>query len=158
MRLDSDSGLYEKVYVKRPERELCQAIFKTFRDITEYRTNDMFEPHPTKKHTWRLVGRGDDMIVLSNGEKVQPGPIQDIIAEHRAIREAVVIGRGRFQVAVIIELRSYPKTEPEKERLMDDIWPTIEKANLQTPAHGRILREFVLLATPEKPFVRVGKG
>lgn len=35
-----------------------------------YATNDLFVEHPTKKGWWKIVGRVDDQIALSNGEKV----------------------------------------------------------------------------------------
>jgi len=38
-----------------------------------------------------LTGRGDSMIV-SGGENVYPGPVEDVLATHPAVREAAVIG------------------------------------------------------------------
>ena len=35
-----------------------------------YATNDLAEPHPTKPGLWRIYGRKDEQIILSNGEKV----------------------------------------------------------------------------------------
>lgn len=35
-----------------------------------YATNDLFIPHPTIPGLWKLVGRKDDQITLSTGEKV----------------------------------------------------------------------------------------
>lgn len=35
-----------------------------------YASNDLLEPHPTRKGWWRYYGRVDDQIILSNGEKV----------------------------------------------------------------------------------------
>lgn len=35
-----------------------------------YTTSDLVLPHPTKAGLWRLVGRTDEQIILSNGEKV----------------------------------------------------------------------------------------
>lgn len=33
-------------------------------------TNDIAEPHPTRKGFWKIVGRADDQIMHSTGEKV----------------------------------------------------------------------------------------
>jgi acyl-CoA synthetase (AMP-forming)/AMP-acid ligase II len=38
-----------------------------------------------------LTGRGDSMIV-SGGENVYPGPVEDVLATHPEVREAAVIG------------------------------------------------------------------
>ena len=35
-----------------------------------YATSDLVEPHPTKPNYWRIFGRADEQIILSNGEKV----------------------------------------------------------------------------------------
>lgn len=36
-----------------------------------YATNDLVEPHLTRPNYWKLLGRADDQIILSNGEKVE---------------------------------------------------------------------------------------
>ena len=36
-----------------------------------YATNDLVESHPTKPGLWRIYGRKDEQIILSNGEKVR---------------------------------------------------------------------------------------
>lgn len=36
-----------------------------------YSTHDLFVPHPTKDGRWKLMGRADDQIILSTGEKVR---------------------------------------------------------------------------------------
>ena len=35
-----------------------------------YATNDLVVPHPTISGMWKIVGRADEQIMLSNGEKV----------------------------------------------------------------------------------------
>ena len=42
--------------------------------VDAYATNDLFVPHPTKPHLWKIVGRADDQIVLGNSEKVSMAP------------------------------------------------------------------------------------
>lgn len=37
--------------------------------IDAYATNDLLEPHPTREGFWKVYGRVDDQIMLSNGEK-----------------------------------------------------------------------------------------
>lgn len=40
-----------------------------------YATSDMIEFHPTRKGFFKVVGRVDDQIMLSTGEKTNPGPL-----------------------------------------------------------------------------------
>ncbi len=42
--------------------------------IDGFATNDLVVAHPTRPGLWKLYGRQDDQIVLSNGEKVRSGP------------------------------------------------------------------------------------
>lgn len=40
-----------------------------------YATSDLLVPHPTKPGLWKIYGRKDDQIMLSTGEKTNPGPL-----------------------------------------------------------------------------------
>jgi hypothetical protein len=60
----------------------------------------MVEMHPTRKGFFRIVGRCDDQIMLSTGEKTNPGPMELIIRSHPAIKNAIYFGRGRFNKCV----------------------------------------------------------
>jgi hypothetical protein len=42
--------------------------------------------------------------------------------------------------------------------LANVIWPHIEEANRLLPAQGRILRSHIIIAKPDKPLARAGKG
>lgn len=41
---------------------------------------------------------------------------------------------------------------------MNEIWPTVQKANQNSPSHAMILKDFIIVSDPEKPFLRAGKG
>lgn len=49
------------------------------------------------------MGRLDDVIVLSAGEKVVPGPMQDLICLSPAVKFAVIFGTGYPQVGLLVE-------------------------------------------------------
>ena len=36
---------------------------------------DIITPHPARKDLWRIIGRVDDQIMHSTGEKTNPGPL-----------------------------------------------------------------------------------
>ena len=40
-----------------------------------YATSDLLVPHPIKSGLWKIYGRKDDQIMLSTGEKTNPGPL-----------------------------------------------------------------------------------
>ena len=48
----------------------CVSNFKVA-GVDAYRTNDLLMPHPTLAGLWKIIGRADDQIMLSTGEKVR---------------------------------------------------------------------------------------
>jgi len=99
-----------------------------------------------------------DIIVFSNGEKLNPVTIEAIVTDHPEIKGALVAGAGRFQPCLLLEPFTLPKNEDEEKALIDRVWPLVVAANKETVAHGQIGREFIMMSSPEKPFLRAGKG
>ena len=151
-------NLYEMIIVRQPQWESSQAIFYTFPDLQEYSMKDLYSPHPTKPGFWHYQGRSDDVIVFSTGEKINPITMEGIIGMHPDVSSVLVMGQGRFQSALLVEAKKPPRSLDEKEQLLDKIWPLVERANKDCPAHGRISKEFILFTAPEKPMLRAGKG
>jgi len=153
-------GLYELFFVKKAQYKRWQGLFYTFPEDTEYSTKDLFAPHPTEPGRWLCVGRADDVVVLSNGEKVQPVDIEACISSHPAVQSALVVGNRRFHPAVLLELRGAPPATKEGiESLLDKIYAeVVEKANAASPSHARIFRSNMMLTVAGKPFLRTDKG
>lgn len=87
-----------------------------------------------------------------------PLDMEDIIQTHSAVKGAVVCGTGQFQSSLLVETSKPSTDSEERERLLAEIWPFIEKANEQSPSHGRIHRDMVLFTTDDRPMLRAGKG
>ncbi|MCJ1438984.1 hypothetical protein MMC27_008374 [Xylographa pallens] len=153
-------NLYEHVIIRHRTKvlEMLQSIFFTFPALKEFPTKDLYSKHPAKEGLWLYCGRTDDVIVYSNGEKFNPSTMEGIIECHTQVISALVYGQGRFQSALLVEPRTAVITKEEKESLTREIWPVIEKANEASPAHGRLVPEFVLFTVAEKPMFRAGKG
>ena len=154
---DDEPGAFELVLFADADTENMSALNHNFPGIHEWRTKDLFKrhPNPQKPDLWSYYGRRDDIIVLSNGEKFNPVPMELIIQGHPMLAGALVIGQGRHQAALIVE----PKIQSiGKETLLNEVWPRVEQANAGSPAQGRIIRSKMLVASPEKPFSRAGKG
>ena len=151
-----DPQLAELVIQRLPESEY-QCVFHNFPDLPEWRTKDLFEQHPTKVGLWKYMGRADDIIVLSNGEKLNPVSFEKAIEGHPWVRGALVVGAAQFQAGLIIE--PHPEQAAvQKEVFIDKLWAWVEDANAQSPAHARVWRSMVTLASPNKPFKRAPKG
>jgi acyl-CoA synthetase (AMP-forming)/AMP-acid ligase II len=49
------------------------------------------------------IGRVDDVLILSSGENVVPVPMENIITSSPLVGGALIFGRGRNQVGVLLE-------------------------------------------------------
>ncbi|THH29826.1 hypothetical protein EUX98_g4377 [Antrodiella citrinella] len=130
--------------------------------VAAYATSDLFTPHPTKPELWKIFGRSDDQIMLSTGEKTNPGPLEHILNGDPHIQCAIMFGRGRPQNGVLVELKSEYAIDPEDTAKLaafrDAIWPTVERINEFAPQHSRLFKEMILVARPSKPFSYTAKN
>lgn len=62
---------YEAVVIRNSDPERAQPIFHVFPELKEWRTRDIYTPHPdpSKSGRWLYHARTDDIIVFLNGEK-----------------------------------------------------------------------------------------
>ncbi|KAL4864056.1 hypothetical protein BDV12DRAFT_205954 [Aspergillus spectabilis] len=150
---------FEQVFIRKDKQHPGnQGCFYVFPEADEYSTKDLYRPHPTLANNWTYVGRADDIIVFSNGEKLNPTTIEGAVLGHPGVLGAQVVGAGHFHAALLIEPVQHPTNEQEKQAFLDDVWPVVEKVNQETVAHGRILRDYVFVSDPGRPFPRAGKG
>ncbi|OBR08091.1 Nonribosomal peptide synthetase [Colletotrichum higginsianum IMI 349063] len=156
-QITEEEDIYEQIIVRKDEEDPLQGIFYTFPEAKEYSTKDLYCKHPTLPNHWRYYGRADNIITLSNGEKLNPLTIEEIVTGHPRVKGAIVAGAMRFQPLLIIEPIEDIKSG-EEEKLIDDIWPLVVKANKETVAHGQISRQFISVTSAKKPFPRAGKG
>ncbi|KAG6872432.1 hypothetical protein C0995_009766 [Termitomyces sp. Mi166 len=133
-------------------------------DVEGYATADVFMRHPNKEGLWKIVGRLDDVITHSSGEKTVPGPMEVIIMSNPLVQGAILFGRERDRTGVLIEVRSGSDfdigdhADSELARLRNQIWPSIEEANVVAPAFSKIFKEMILFTSKKKPLPRTGKG
>ncbi len=151
-------NLYELVIVRHQALDAYQGIFCTYPELHEYPMKDLYSKHPSKPDLWRYCGRADDVIVFSNGEKMNPLTMEGYVETNKSVKSALVVGSGRFQSAMLIELVVAVNTEEERRSVMRSIWETVQLANQKAVAHGRVSEDCILLASSTKPFARAGKG
>ncbi|KAI0647275.1 acetyl-CoA synthetase-like protein [Trametes meyenii] len=159
--LPYDGTRFELVVLSNPEDPL-PCINTRVDGHDGYATNDLLEAHPTKPNLWRIVGRADEQIVLSNGEKTNPVPLEKIINKDPLINCSLIFGRGKFHNGVLVEPAATSanllKDAEQVQVFKNRIWPTIERANEYAPQHSRIFKEVILVASPSKPFQFNMKG
>ncbi|KAF8151163.1 hypothetical protein K438DRAFT_2084818 [Mycena galopus ATCC 62051] len=127
-----------------------------------YATSDLCVNHPKKKHLWRLVGRLDDTIVHTSGEKTVPAPLENIITGSPLVTAAIAFGHERAQTGILIEtppeLQIDVKDPIQLADLRNTVWPVIEEANAIAPRFSRIFKEMILFTSLDKSLPRAGKG
>jgi len=156
--VDGDEELYEQVFVRKDKDPGWQSVFYLFPELHEWSTKDIYRKHPTLPDHWQHVGRTDDVIVFLNGEKLNPLSIEAAVETHPMVKGVVVVGAKRFQPAMIIEplVAIEDKDVEVRDKLIEDIWPTVVKVNKETVAHGQIDKRAIHIGNI--PFPRAGKG
>lgn len=92
-----DPGVYEHWAIRNDKHvPLVQGLFHTFPEVREMTLKDPYAPHPTKPDLWLYKGRTDDMLVMSNGEKIRPLAMEAIINSHPAISACLVVSSDLF--------------------------------------------------------------
>ncbi|KAJ7470082.1 hypothetical protein B0H11DRAFT_2434130 [Mycena galericulata] len=140
-------------------------MVENLKDVKGYATSDLCVNHPQKKHLWKVVGRVDDAIVHTSGEKTVPAPMEDIVTSSPHVAGAVMFGT----------CKSTSKTQPNWQSFVinsgkiflylitlptdpSDFRPIIEEANEIAPTFSRIFKEMILFTSPGKSLPRAGKG
>lgn len=67
-------------------------------------------------------------------------------------------GQGRFQPCLLVDPMKVTENEDDKITLLKEIWPTVQEANQISPAHARVMKDFILIIGKDKPAERAGKG
>lgn len=154
---------YELVFVRTPEGEAHCPVWTIFPELQEYHTKDLWVCHPERADTepalWRYSARADDVIVFLNGEKTNPISMEHhITAANADVTGVLVAGAQRFQASLFVEVSGGPYSASERAGLIERIWPSVEEANAQCPAHARIDKAHILFTKEDRPILRTGKG
>lgn len=151
----AEDDAFEMVIYANEETEVFSALNHNFPGVREYRTKDLFRPHPTQPGLWKFHARRDDIIVLSSGEKINPIPMELGVEAVSGVAGALVAGQGQPRVALLVELRPDHGLGPDP---VESLWPRVAELNANTPGPGRVSKSMILLADAKKPFVRAAKG
>ncbi|KAI0341272.1 acetyl-CoA synthetase-like protein [Trametopsis cervina] len=123
----------------------------------------MRHPDPSKSDLWKIAGRLDDIIVLSNGEKANGKQIENLLYASPFVSNAVIFGAGRFLCGALVrpsaEYKLRPNDKESKEAYLAKLRAyTDAHINTVVPRHSRLLHPLVLVEDPSKPFLFSDKG
>ena len=123
--------------------------------------NDLYSklPDPAKGYLYKWIGRADDVIVLSNGEKIAPALMEASLLSSTLVEGAMIVGRGKFQPAALLDLGgSPPNTANERHAIVGELLPVITEANKHAPAHGQLDQYYILFVDQSRPIYYLGQG
>ncbi|KAI4198519.1 MAG: hypothetical protein LQ350_005248 [Teloschistes chrysophthalmus] len=150
-----EPGVYEHWVHRNEQWPLFQGIFHTFPAEQSINLKDLYIRHPTKPNLWAFKGRSDDIVVLSNGYKISPLDTEAFVTTHPAIDGCLMIGTGKPQAGLLIELKDPSSRDPE---IFDSIWSTVQKTNELSLHKNQLHRDYITVSEVDKPFVRTDKG
>ena len=154
---ESGDGLYEMFFVRDPDTDKFHSTWYTFPDLKEYSTADLYEKHPTKPDLWLHAGRVDDVLALNNGEKVVVRPLEDSIRECPEVKEVLLLGHARFEVAALIQLEEDAQGLARSE-LLKRLSAYVKHANDVAPKFARLSKDHITFTRPDKPMRWLPKG
>ncbi|KAF2165379.1 hypothetical protein M409DRAFT_24229 [Zasmidium cellare ATCC 36951] len=149
------TDMFGATLVRNSDERTIQPVFHLFPELMEYRTKDLFSPHPTDPGLWLYRGRADDMINAASGLMSNPIKSEQHISRRPDVAAALMVGSGRYQMLLLVE----PADDTvSREEFVERIWPAVGEANEMYPEDCRIARSHVLVTDPEVPLRRAGKG
>ncbi|KAJ7584629.1 hypothetical protein C8J56DRAFT_1090464, partial [Mycena floridula] len=114
---------------------------------------DLLLRNPENPAQFKILGRTDDVVVLCNGEKVQPSALEHVIAEHPSVKAALAFGEGQMSLGLLIEVKNDFMMD---ETLRQSLDPYLQRGNLLMDKHGKLAPEMLVFTT--RPLVRTDKG
>ena len=134
-------NLFELHFIRQETLQDFQGVFSTFPSISQCSPKDIYAKHPTKENLWLYEGRSDDMIVLSQGLNFNPAVMQRVLQAHPLVAGAIVYGQKQARPSLLIEARVPPKTTEDRYQLLQEVWPSVERANNDAPVWAKLTRE-----------------
>ncbi|KAG1846284.1 putative aminoadipate reductase [Suillus subluteus] len=139
-----------------------QVSVENLLDVKGYATSDVFIKHPAIEGLWKIIGRINDVLILSSGEKTVPAPMESVICANPYVNSTIIFRRGHNQVGILIGPRAGCEIDVDDGRQLaefrNQVRPDIQEANKEAPAFSRIFKETILVTHRTKPMFGARKG
>ncbi|KAG0707371.1 L-aminoadipate-semialdehyde dehydrogenase, partial [Suillus ampliporus] len=122
-----------------------------------YASKDLFIKHPTIPDAYKFIGRIDDTLVMVNGEKTNPVPMELTLRSSPYIADAIVFGAGRTQIGALILTTEVVK-DCSPSQLVKLVAPIVALANAEAPSHSQLATEALVFLPYGTVIPRADKG
>ncbi|KAF2199797.1 acetyl-CoA synthetase-like protein, partial [Delitschia confertaspora ATCC 74209] len=161
LRLRSDMGLQLHNVDSEDGLELCKLVGFPFGWNAPFEIQDLLERNPAapgSEMEVRILGRKDDVIVLTTGEKVLPQIFEETLNGKEPIKAAVVYGAHRESVGILIEPKEKVDSSSD-QTIVDTVWSWIDEINKQVDRHARVpSSQAIIIVSAGKVIPRSDKG
>lgn len=121
-------------------------------------TNDLFRENPNFPGFYEYLGRRDDTLIMENGEKTNPIPMEATIRQHPTVKQVAVLGQGRQCTAAIIQVDMDFAINSGPEDIISDVQAAVKEANKDCPSHSIILPQMVKILPFNQTLPATDKG
>ncbi|KAI9276451.1 hypothetical protein BY458DRAFT_505960 [Sporodiniella umbellata] len=108
-----------------------------------YNTNDLYTQDPTYPDCYNFYGRLDDLLLLQNGEKVNPIPIEMALRQSPFVKQAAVIGHRQQCTAALIEIDLAYAVHHDPRAILQGVQTAVDRANQESANFGTLLPQMV---------------
>jgi thioester reductase-like protein len=123
-----------------------------------YDTNDLFLEDSHFPGYYIYQGRRDDVLIMENGEKTNPVPMESAIRQFPIVSQVAVIGSGRQLTAALVSLDTQYALNMTPEEMINAVHDAVKEANKECPNHSTILPQMVKILPLNKQLPSTDKG
>ncbi|KAF7727900.1 hypothetical protein EC973_006899 [Apophysomyces ossiformis] len=136
----------------------CLATGLPLREDGNYPTNDLWMETVPGSGYYTYKGRKDDTLIMENGEKTNPLPMEATIRAAPIVAHCVVLGERRQCTAALIELNTDVALRYDPAEMIAEVHKAVEEANKSAPSHSTILPQMVRILPLNKRLPTTDKG
>ncbi|KAF9344842.1 hypothetical protein BGX26_003832 [Mortierella sp. AD094] len=138
-----DKDLYELVI----HRDSLMAGHMQTDEQGWYHSGDLFQYRGNEHYV--LIGRKDDTLVHTNGEKTSAQPMENsLVGSEPVILRALVVGANRPCTAALIELNPEVAALLSQQEIDTRIASAVAQANIAAPQHSQLLYPDMVTVLP----------
>ncbi|KAI9485924.1 MAG: hypothetical protein EXX96DRAFT_592819 [Benjaminiella poitrasii] len=123
-----------------------------------YNTNDLFRENPNFPGYYIYLGRRDDTLIMENGEKTNPVPMESTIRQSPIVKQVAVFGQDRQCTAALVEIDLDYAIRFGPEEIIAAVHEVVKEANVECPAHSVILPQMIKILPFNKSLPSTDKG